>query len=254
MSAHRHEALNEALAAYAIDAVANRNERTVIEAHLESCQECLQELSRHRAAAAALAPADSPLPDGLWERIQTEIRHPRSRPSATAPIVPLSRRWIPLLSAAAAITLALMVGVQTLRLDQTRDELALTRQQLSAIQGAVASGDYQAIAEVASTAPGAMTVALDGDAGSATATILPDGSGFLDVHELTPLNSTSTYQLWAVLDGEVISAAVLGVGDRSVAPFQVDPAVLEALVVTEETAGGVAVSSQPAATAWSSSS
>jgi len=254
MSDHRHEALSEALAAYAIDAVANRNERTVIETHLESCQECLEELGRHQATAAALAPVDSPLPDGLWDRVRAEIRHPGSAPSGTAQVVPLSRRWVPVLSVAAALTLALIVGVQTLRLEQATDQLALTRQQLSAIQTAVASGDYQAIAEVASTAPGAMTVALNGDAGSATATILPDGSGFLDVHELTPLNSTSTYQLWAVLDGEVISAAVLGVGDRSVAPFQIDPTVLEALVVTEETAGGVAVSSQPAATAWSSSS
>lgn len=242
-----HGALQEALGAYAIDAVEDPDERAAIEAHIEICESCMREVDQHRAVAGKLATADSALPDGLWDRVRADIAATTDRDGGS--VDPL-RRWTPLLSAAAVIVLVALAGLQTIRLDTTRDDLQAAERQLVALQEAVVAGDYAAIEQLASTAPGAVTVALDGEAGPASATILPNGSGYLDVHGLRPLDADSAYQLWAVLDGEVISLAVLGANVETVAPFQVDPRALEALIVTSEAAGGVAVSSQPAASAW----
>lgn len=248
MSPTDHEALREALGAYAIDAIDDRAELAEVERHLEICEECRLEVDRHRSVAGMLATAHSPIPDTIWGRVQEEIN--QTPPGRPGEVIPLRRRWNSILGVAAVTILLALVGVQSVRLEQARGDLAASEQQLAALQQAVSAGDYQTMAELASSAPGTLTVALDGEAGVANATILPDGSGYLDVHALEPLDEEHTYQLWAVLDGEVISAAVFGIDDRSVAPFKVDPNALEALVVTSEVAGGVAVSSQPAASAW----
>ncbi len=249
MSSADHDSLRELLGALALDAV-HGAERTRIEEHLETCAACRAEVDDHRSVAAMLAEAETHLPDGLWDRVRGEI-HAGASEEAVADVIPLRRPpgWLPFLSAAAVTILVALVGVQTIRLQQARTDLADSRSRLAAIEQAVVAGDYAAISVLAAGAPGAMTVALDGDAGAASATILPDGSGYLDLDSLARLDGEHTYQLWAVLDGEVISAGVFG-GEPTVAPFRVDPHLLQGLVVTEEVSGGVAVSSQPAASAW----
>ncbi len=245
-----HDSLRELLGAYAIDAVPGA-ESTRLEEHLETCAQCRAEIDDHRSVAAMLAEADTPLPEGLWDRVRGEIHAGAHEQQQAADVIPLRRTptWLPLLSAAAVTILVALVGVQTIRLQEARTDLSDSQSRLAAIEQAVVAGDYAAISSIAAGAPGAMTVALDGDAGGAKATILPDGSGYLDLDSLAPLDGEHTYQLWAVLDGEVISAGVFG-GQPTVAPFRVDPDLLQGLVVTEEVVGGVAVSSQPAASAW----
>ena len=248
MSSSSHDALRDLLGAYALDAV-EADERALLEEHLRTCGECRDEVDRHRTVAGMIAGAETPLPDGLWDRVRGGIA--REAPHTSAEVTRLSthRRWTPILSAAAVSVLVALVGVQTVRLQQTRNDLAVTAAQLAAIEQAVTVGDYASIVSLAATAPGAVTVALDGDAGTASATILPYGSGYLELDDLAPLDEAHTYQLWAVIDDEVISAGVFG-GAPTVAPFRVDLERLQGLVVTSEVAGGVAVSSQPAASAW----
>ncbi len=91
---------------------------------------------------------------------------------------------------------------------------------------------------------------LTGEAGDVvTIVMLPDGTGIVLSSSLLPLDTDRTYQLWAIQDGAVISAGLLGT-DPGHVPFHVDPSRLDGLVITEERAGGVPVSGQPAVAAW----
>lgn len=242
-----HDELRDLLGAYALDAVDDA-ERGAIERHLATCDDCRTEVDQHLTVTSMLAQADTPVPDNLWDRVRAGISGPELEP---APVVELAsrRRVMPFLSAAAVTVLVTLVGVQTLRLERTRDDLALNSARLAAIEEAFESGDYQALVALASETPGAVTVALSGDAGEGSVTILPDGTGYVTGADLPPLAADQTYQLWAVVDGEVISAGILG-SEPGVSPFHVDPERLEGLVLTAEVAGGVAVSEQPAAVAW----
>jgi predicted anti-sigma-YlaC factor YlaD len=241
-----HDELRELLGAYALDAV-DDDERQTIEQHLASCSDCRHEVDQHLSVAAMLAQADSPVPEGLWDRVRAGI----SEAEATAPVVELDsrRRLLPFLSAAAVTVLVALISVQTIRLEQANNQLAVSESRLAAIEQAFTDGDYSALATLAASTPGAVTVALDGEAGGGTATILPDGTGYLSAEGFQPLADEATYQLWAVVDGEVISAGILG-SKPAVSPFHIDPERLEGLVLTAEVAGGVAVSEQPAAAAW----
>ena len=97
--------------------------------------------------------------------------------------------------------------------------------------------------------PDAQTVSLDGNSGTATVVLLPNGTGYLGTEGLASLESDSTYQLWAVQSGKVISAGLMSPSSGVVA-FHVDADTLEGLVLTIEEAGGVPVSSQPASASW----
>ena len=78
---------------------------------------------------------------------------------------------------------------------------------------------------------------------------MPDGTGYLTRHTLRPLPADRTYQLWAIIDGEVISAGVLG-ADPGVVPFRIDPGGFEGFAITEEAVGGVAASENQPVVAW----
>jgi hypothetical protein len=240
-----HGDLRDLLGAFALDAV-DDTERVAIERHLPTCAECRVEVDQHLTVAAMMADADNTVPEGLWDRVLTGISEPEP-----APVVPLDsrRKVLPFLSAAAVTVLVALVSVQTVRLEAARDDLQVNGARLAAIEAAFAEGDYRALAELAAAAPGAVTLALSGDAGAGTVTILPDGTGYLTAADLSPLDESETYQLWAVQDGKVISAGIFG-SNPHVAPFHIDAELLEGLVLTAEAAGGVAVSEQPAAAAW----
>ncbi|MGF1665334.1 MAG: anti-sigma factor domain-containing protein [Acidimicrobiia bacterium] len=245
MTEPSHDELRELLGAYALDAV-DDFERGAVERHLATCTGCRGEVDQHLAVAAMMAQADSPVPDGLWDRVRAGISQ-----SEPAHVVQLDsrRKVLPFLSAAAVTVLVALVSVQTVRLEAARDDLQVSAARLAAIEAAFTEGNYQELADLAAAAQGAVTLALSGDAGSGIVTILPDGTGYLTAESLSPLDDSETYQLWAVQDGKVISAGVFG-SDPHVASFHIDPELLEGLVLTAEAAGGVAVSEQPAAAAW----
>lgn len=243
-----HDQIAELLGAYALDAV-EEDERALVEAHLEVCEECRSEVDRHRAVASLLSISSEPAPASLWDRVREEIE---PGPGAEhASVTPLRRRWMPAAAAAAvAAVLAGVVVIQTNRITRLDTELAAANQTVVELEATIAAGDLDPVAELVASSPEAMVLTLTGPAGNGTVVLLPDGTGFLLRHDLEPLPpSERTYQLWAVQAGEVISAGILG-ADPEVVAFHVDPATLEGLVITEEEAGGVAVSEQPAAAAW----
>ncbi len=245
MTEPSHEELRDLLGAYALDAVDDL-ERAAVDRHLSTCADCCAEVDQHLSVAAMMAQADSPLPDGLWDRVRAGISE-----AEPAPVVQLDsrRKVLPFLSAAAVTVLVALVSVQTARLEAARDDLEVSAARLAAIETVFTEGNYQELANLAAAAPGAVTLALSGEAGAGTVTILPDGTGYLTAESLSPLDDTETYQLWAVQDGKVISAGVFG-SNPSVASFHIDRELLEGLVLTAEVAGGVPVSEQPAAAAW----
>ncbi len=77
----------------------------------------------------------------------------------------------------------------------------------------------------------------------AHAVLTPDGTGYLWSDGLSRLAPARTYQLWAVIGNEPISAALLG-PRPGVVPFRASGDVV-GLAITEEDAGGVVVSQNP---------
>ncbi len=76
-----------------------------------------------------------------------------------------------------------------------------------------------------------------------------DGTSIVTMNgDLPQLDTSQTYQLWSVVDGEVVSVGLLG-SDPDVVSLRLEgePAVL---ALTVEVAGGVAVSTQSPVAVW----
>lgn len=233
--------IEELIGAYALDAV-DGDERDAVEQHLAVCARCRSELADHLEVAALLAYQGNGAPSDVWDRIVASLEEPppalRLTVDAPAPVVSIEERRRSKLSqrvlagtAAVAAAVALVLGVVVV----TRDTPASVTADLAQVAG-------EAIADPASSkttlrppegAPGP----------EATAVVRPDGAGFLVAADLPALEVDRTYQLWGVLNDQVISLGVLG-SDPGVAAFQVDDVgAVTAFAITEEVSGGV-VSSQ----------
>jgi anti-sigma factor RsiW len=251
MTMDTHDTMAEFLGVYALDAV-EPDERVIIEAHLVTCAACRTEVDEHREVAALLAEAGTAPPPALWDRIQAGISVEDAAP-AEAQVIPLRPRrpvMAPLAAAAAAAVMVGLVAVQTARVTDLQSELVASESRVEQLELAIASGDLEPFIEAALADPGTVTVSLASENGvSGTIVLLPDGTGLLADHTLAPLPADRTYQLWAIQDGRVISAGLLG-NDPGVVPFHVDLERLDGLVITEEEAGGVPVSEQGAVAAW----
>jgi hypothetical protein len=130
-----------------------------------------------------------------------------------------------------------------------RDRIGELEATVQQTQLALAADPTDLAVERARSTGEALEVDLAGEIGAGTAIVLPDGHGWLTDLDFEPLDSSHTYQLWAIQDGAVISAGILGSAPATIA-FQVDASRLDGLVITVETAGGVVSSSNPAAAAW----
>ena len=233
-----HDEIKDLLGAYALDAV-EPDEAALVAAHLGGCEECRREVDGYRRVAALLPRQELAPPDALWERIR------RRTTAGRGPI-----RWPQWVGVAAGVALVAALGVQSLRMSDLQAEVVAARSEAARLQAELESLDLDDLAQRLAQREGAVTVELQTGAGPAgTVVLLPDGTGVITSHQLPPLDPARTYQLWAVQDGEVISAGILG-SQPGVVAFHVDSSRLEALVITEEEAGGVAVSSQPAVAVW----
>ncbi len=227
--------LADLLGAYAVDAVAPW-EAAQLDDLVASERAARAELEEHREALSVLASAvagEREPPPALWDRIAAGLRDAppplRLVARAEARRVPRPAAWIGAVAAAAVIAAVAVVGANALRSDT-----------VDVLEAAVS----------AVTAPGAEVLDLadpEGGAVQATITLLPDGLGYLDA-DLPALPEDRTYQLWAVVGDEVVSAGVFG-PEPDVAPFHVDGDVA-VFAITEEVAGGVAVSSNPLLAVW----
>ena len=251
MSAHTHEDIQELLGAYSLDAV-DADEAEIVEAHLETCPRCRAEVEGHREVATLLGNSGGDAPDGLWDRIATQLEDapPPLRLSVqdTSPVVtPLAprrreraNRFVVAAIGAAAVLAIALLGAQVVNQQQQIDDM----------ESALEQTTLQSAANRAFDDPEATKLQLqssDGTVGG-TAVVLPDGSGFLMAHELPGLDDDRTYQLWGDTGtGSLVSLGVLG-ADPTIVAFE-SGSDLAALAVTAENAGGVSVSQNPAVVA-----
>ena len=234
-----HDEIREVLAAFALDAV-DGDEAEAIELHLRDCPRCRAEVVAHREVAGALATGHEPAPIGTWDSIVDELESsPSMRLAAVAPIsVSRWRRSLRVgVAAIAAASLALF-GVGVAQQEQRFDAMQAAFEDRTVLAAALAAhGNSDARQAELRSANGLVL---------ARAVLVPDGTGYLSSDGLPRTAADRTYQLWAIVGTERISAGVLG-PSPSVAPFRFAGDVV-GLAITEEVAGGVVASeNQPVA-------
>lgn len=228
-----HWEIEELLGAYALDAVAPE-ERALIDRHLASCPACQTEVSAHQRVIASLAPAATAPPE-LWDGITSKLEE--APPLELAPVIALANRRsrsVRLLAAVTAVAAAAVVVLGVRLVDQGR--------RLDRMQTAMADVDLQQVARAAIADPAATKVNLRSPNSPAAAqvAVFPDGRGYLLADDLPPLAPGRTYQLWALVDGEPISAGTLGTKPETAAFHLSGP--VAGFAVTEEKAPGVVAS------------
>ena len=235
---HSQSDLEDLFAAYALDAV-DPDVRGLLERHLETCLVCRIEVSRHHDAIALLVPDDA-APDDVWDRIVAALEE-IPPPLDLAPVVPLASRQVRTTRLLGGLTAVAAVAIVVLGVRVVNQDHRLNR-----VQAAMAHDDRQRAALTALANPTATTVELRAPGGPAAARValLPDGRGYLLADGLPALDPARTYQLWALIDGQRISAGTLGIHPKAAA-FHVSGPV-GGFAVTDEQAPGVVTSKNPA--------
>ncbi|MDQ6928427.1 MAG: anti-sigma factor [Actinomycetota bacterium] len=228
-SAVRHEEVQSLLGAFALDAVVG-DEADTIEFHLLECVSCRSEVTDYLEMAGALAGSYSPAPAPLWDGIAANLA-----PASFAPVVPMRRRRYQRFAVAAASIAAVAIGALGVRIVEQDQRIEHT-------QSALEDRTVLAAALAAQGDPSARRADLRSGDGKvlAHAVLTRDGTGYLWSDGLPALSPARTYQLWAVIGNEPISAGLLGATPR-VAPFRASGPVV-GLAITEEGASGVGVS------------
>jgi anti-sigma-K factor RskA len=220
-----------------------------VAAHLAACPRCSQEVDALRQTIGLLAAAGAgEAPTGLWEAIGARIEGSPpagdSRPPVPALLGRTRRkpgwrrpsRWLGAAAGAAAAAAAVIIAsgtIQIAHLEHRVSQLTAAAGQSGGFQGAAAALIDPSARRLLLTSTRPETKPLG------ELVILPSGSAYLIASGMAPLPATSTYQLWAVIDGRAISVGVLGAYLGDVA-FSVDPAVpAAAYLLTVEPAGGV---------------
>ena len=217
---------------FVLDAL-DDDERDAVERHLGVCPRCRQEVTDARRAVALLAPPGESAPTSAWRAIEAELDAPPPAPSLLTLLdARRPRRRLVQVAAAAAVLLIVMLGWRSQE----------HRQRLDRLTAAVEADGLRSAALTAEADPQSRRAELRAPDGRVRgrAVVRPDGTGFVVDHSLEPLPDGQTYQLWAVVDGQRISAGVLG-SRPGVAPFRVDTGTW-ALAVTLERSPGVATS------------
>lgn len=233
-----HEEIQDLLGAYALHAV-EPDEVEVVERHLEECPRCRAEVAGHREVATLLGNTGGAAPEGLWDRIASQLEEAAppmrlSLPVGQGNVIPIAARrrqrtnrlMVAALGAAAAVVIGLL-GAQVVRQDGRIQDLE------SAMDGSTINNGV-ALATLASP---------DGSV-TADAVLLEDGTGYLLASALPGLAKEQTYQLWGRTDDGLISLGLLGSDPRRVLPFQAGDQV-SGLAITQEVAAGVRSSTHP---------
>lgn len=239
--------LDELLGAYALDAVSD-DERRAVEEYLQVNPRARQEVREHREIATMLAWTGMGAPDGLWDRIASQLDESTTAPAPSGELAEVlsldaardaaaaragrprhrwarsAAAWVGA-SAAAALVAVLAVVVFT---PERTERSAL----VAAVEQARADRDSK-VAELA---------AADGTV-VGEVIVDQDGHGYLVADALPALAGDRTYQLWGVIGEQVISLGVLG-PTPEIELFSVDGPVTQ-LVVTNEVAGGVVSNGNP---------
>jgi hypothetical protein len=217
---------------YALDALPEP-ERVEVDAHLDSCPVCVEELGQYLSVVAFLT-ADQAAPRDVWERIVASIEADSVPIDQTAELIDRGsrrrgRKWravnrlIPL-AAAAAVVLGIVAG-SPFSSDLTPTEAIVASAQRAAAQPEAFVGEFLV------------------DGVSVAEVILTDaGEGYvIPTNHLPSLDRSRIYQLWVITaDESVISGGVLGDEPRPSA-FTWDGPV-SGFALTREVTGGVTVS------------
>ena len=245
------------LGAYALDAV-DPDERERIELHLAECPRCRAEVAEHREVAAFLSQSGAAAPDGVWDRIASELAPPA--PPMRMTILPSGDRAAPQGRTAPPVaegtpgSNVTPIGASGRRPSRPMLAVLAVAACIIALLGVVAVGQSQRLGrgqsmeEMASdaAADSKLKVDLAGEDASGQAVVGADGQGYLIMDEASPPADGDVYQLWGKVDGTVLSLGTFG--DTSVVPFSVDPSRIgdiELFAVTQEKAPGVVASSNP---------
>ncbi len=254
--------LDELLPLFAVDAL-DGEEHEQVARYVERDADARAEVESLREAVSFLPPHDLRAPESVWSGIEDALDAPAhgleapplrlvaadatlagvapagtpasSAPSSSAETSrPARGRRVVALLAAAAIVLAVVLGVQVVRQQDRIDDLAAEMHRDPMEQQAMAA---RASADAHVIALDPMTG--DGDGGGEVV-MLPDGTGYLMGRELPTLDGDRTYQLWAkVDDGETARMVSLGVLGRTpgISAFRLaaTPSMFE--VTTEPAAG-----------------
>lgn len=209
--------------AYAIDAL-SQEEADEFRTHLSACQVCRDEVRELREAAAKMGASEALVPPpALRARVLEAASRQPQQPPRVRSLAERKRRWQPrlLLAAAVAVVVAAVgVGVAvSQRPEQPPVSAAVSRvfNAPDAHQATVgtANGGKLTVA----TSPKLNEMAVDTDA-------------------LPRLGKAQVYQIWAVHDGAMTSAAVLSNPDSGAAMEMPKPGTQVAITI--EPAGGSA--------------
>jgi anti-sigma-K factor RskA len=207
-----HEAVHDLTAAYALDALDER-ERAEYEAHLATCEACRAELASLQESAASLAysvPAPAPPPQ-LRERILEQARSERSN------VVPLRRSRVNYaLGAVAAVaaSIAVALGIWNAMLLDERNDRSVLENPDARVVALPEEGPIT----------GRLHVDPNGDA-----TLVVDGAA-------TPADKD--YEVW-VIEGDTPRPAGLFDGGRRVVRLSRPVRPGASVAVTLEREGGV---------------
>jgi anti-sigma-K factor RskA len=198
-----HSEFEELAAGYVLGALEPDDEHAFAQ-HLGGCAICEASVRELEAVVGELAYAVPPVdpPDTLWAGIRREIRPEAARRGAL-PAAPRSgaggrgMRLLPGLAAAAAILLVVVLSLWNLSL---RDQNAVYRDRVAALQRATQLAND----------PAASLISLDNpDAPAAQATVIASSRkdrGVLLIENLPPLQRGRVYELWGLPQGDVNQA------------------------------------------------
>ncbi|MDJ0924006.1 MAG: anti-sigma factor [Acidimicrobiia bacterium] len=172
-------------------------------------------------------------PPAIWERIVAEAGLEPRVPEAEPQIAPIRRRGRGFLYTIASVAAALIVGVAA--------GSYFTNSQPSLAELAAAAQDQAAVTIEMSDPADTSTIA-------ASAVLDAEGNGYLAVDSLPALAEDRTYQLWVIVGDEIVSAALLG-NDPDVVQFRAEGNIA-GMAISEEVAGGVAVSENDPVALW----
>jgi len=240
MARRNHSEMEELVGAYALDALES-DEIEALELHLSECPRCRAELRDHRETAALLAHAGTAAPDGLWNKIASELEEtppdmatvfgmPSGAERASRVAKMRGPRWRTVGMAAAGIAAAIIAVNSALIVRQNNKIGEVERNQT-----------ISHLADLAAANPTSRIVSLRGTDGSigADAVLRPNGTGYLLHTRLPKLAAGQTYQLWALVDGRnPVSLSVLGT-KPTVAGFTAKSSMNQ-LAITVERADGAA--------------
>jgi len=249
-----HEEARAELGAYTLDGL-TPDERAAIDAHLESCAACREELRSMSDAAALLASAvpsrpmdrirGAALKQKLLDRASADATRVRPIRSAAIPARPLRLPWWIAAAASVAFAVALYQrGAVVRERDDFRVALAAESLRVAALQDSLAARERTLLAMAGADVKVVELVANNRRPNARMFWAQATNTWTMFAHNLDAPPSGRTYQLWLITrDGQRISAGTFAPdpsGNAVVsAQYPLAANALQAIAVTEEPAGGV---------------